>query len=79
MTWTLILKVNSVYYRVVRLTPDPTVAKAAIELQKPDGKKYHVSLTRHGYECTCGDWNWRKRNTKEVCKHIGAARDSGLL
>ena len=76
--WSLILKIGAKdYYRVVRLTPDPAVAKAAIRLQKTDGKFYDLHRDKWGVACSCPSFLWRRKPTG--CKHCIAVQESGLL
>lgn len=67
-------------YDVAALDPSPEVGSPAYRLTKRDGSGSHdVILTAHGPECSCGDFNFRRRNEKIACKHIETLRARGFL
>ena len=77
MTWTLCIKIDKTWYRVLRLTPDPAVAKAAIRLQKTDGKFYDLHRDKFGVSCSCPSFLWRRK--PEGCKHVVSCTQAELI
>jgi hypothetical protein len=76
-TLAVILKVTvgkrSDYYRVVRIDPNPKVAKCAFRLQKPDGTFHDVHENRHGWQCDCRGAHVRE-NKGLNCRHVDAVK-----
>jgi hypothetical protein len=74
-------------YRVIELEPHPDVGFPAIRLEVipsypsdiTKGTHYDLIRTPTGWECSCGDWVFRQSNTAEGCKHLKAARVTGLI
>mgnify|MGYP003394445058 FL=1 len=84
-----LLRIDSNLYRLVKIVPDPGsgVSQAwrltkLIDGGKPgkDDVNYIVHLDRnHGLACTCPDYCCRREGTTELCKHLWAAVESGLI
>ena len=63
------------------LESHPSIGKPAFQLTKmKDGSIYNVILTKHGAECDCPDFIWRRNNKDpKGCRHICGLRAVGLL
>lgn len=69
----LSLSINRTPYEVHPLSVDSQVAVKGYELRKGDGACYHVAQLRHGCECTCPDFIFRRDGIDPTgCKHIKA-------
>jgi hypothetical protein len=76
---TLTLGIAAALYRI-RIIPCETTAQKCYELRKPDGTKYHVSQHITGPECTCGDYEFRRKNVDPAgCKHVKALVMFGMI
>lgn len=74
------LRINGQVYRVAPIRPEDFAAIRAFRLRKADGSTYDVSRHVYGDECTCGDFVFHRDGIDAAgCKHIKAARASGLL
>lgn len=69
----LSLSINRTPYEVHPLSGDREVAVKGYELRKGNGTSYHVAQFRHGCECTCPDFIFRRDGIDPSgCKHIKA-------
>ena len=68
------------HYALEELDPNVEVGSPAFRLAKIGSSDvYDVIRTDHGYECNCGDGHFRRQNTEEKCKHVGALKAVGLF
>jgi len=70
---------NVQVYEVCDLDPDPRCAYPAFSLRKKSGEVWHIAVETYGPTCSCPHATFRGGNSREVCKHISAARAVGLL
>lgn len=64
----------------VEVIPAHDSGSVAVRLTKPDGTTYDVVLDRYGLlHCDCGDYEFRRINTAEACKHGKALLAEGLI
>jgi hypothetical protein len=76
----LFLRIHQTFYEVQALACDPIVAKKAFRLNKSDGTLYDVAQTRHGLECDCPDFIFRRDGIDPTgCKHVKALVAEGLI
>lgn len=64
----------------VEVIPAHDSGSVAVRLTKPDGTAYDVVLDRYGLlHCDCGDYEFRRMNTAEACKHGKALLAEGVI
>ena len=78
-TASLTLTINGVHYLIRLNEAHPGVARKAWRLTKADGTTYDVGIREFGTECSCGDFNFRRQQRGQQCKHIRAMVAVGLL
>ena len=58
----------------------PAIGTRAFRLLKADGTVYDVVQTRHGAECDCPDFLFRRDGLDpEGCKHVRALVSVGMI
>lgn len=78
---------QAVYYSVEDLRPDPSIGDQGVRLTRlfpssdgqPDHGLYDLIRTPHGWECSCADFNYRRRNDGTPCKHLAACAKVKLI
>lgn len=78
----LYLWINSHEYALSRLPTNCDDIRAVWQLDGMEsGEPYSVILYRRGHqtECTCKDWSYRRQQRMQVCKHIAALIQIGLI
>jgi hypothetical protein len=76
----LFLRIHQTFYEVQALACDPIAAEKAFRLNKSDGTLYDVARTRHGLQCDCPDFIFRRDGIDPTgCKHVKALVAEGLI
>lgn len=56
------------------------ILQGSVRLTGSRGAVYDCRLVNGRGECTCGDWEFRRKNAPDsCCKHLCALREAGLL
>jgi hypothetical protein len=68
-------------YEFEELPIHASIGSKAFRVYRPDGLEFHdVHRTRFGtVECSCGDYQCRKKGTTLLCKHGASLVDAGLM
>jgi len=78
----LYLWINGKEYALKRLPTELDELKAAWQLDGMETEEPHiVKLYSRGFqtECDCGDWQYRRQQRMQNCKHISALIEVGLV
>jgi hypothetical protein len=78
-TLTITVNGKAKAYTVEELSPHPDVGQPAFRLTTPGNDRYDVIVMPEGVVCDCPDFNYRRANLKEPCKHAAALVAVGLL
>jgi hypothetical protein len=76
MKSSLVLFIDETPYGVTKIDTDAGVK--AWRIKKLDGQNYIVSNAQ-GFQCECGDFTLKREKRGELCKHLRAAIEVGLL
>src|SRR4051794_9047312 len=75
----LILRIDGTDYDVRPARPEGFGVVAAFTLRKAGGERHTIAQTIEGPTCDCPDHVYRRKPAGESCRHVRAARASGLL
>lgn len=76
----LFLMINETFYSVHPLACEAPAQDRAFRLNKADGTLYDVAQTRHGPQCDCPDFVFRRDGLDPAgCKHVQALVAQGLI